>query len=112
MSCCQKGLQTCRIEGVGKIQFFFSIGRLEVSSEVICKGMGRKFQLCVQIAELCHFCIETNVNLCQKVLMASGPVYYNHRQISFISPKEKVQDLSFINTASPSIRGMDPSNFS
>ena len=50
------------MEGIGKIQFAFTIGTLEVSSHVICKGIGRKFELCMQNAGLCHFSIGTNVN--------------------------------------------------
>ncbi len=37
MSFCQKGLQTCRMEGIGQIQFSFTIRTLEVSRHIIWK---------------------------------------------------------------------------
>ncbi len=77
------------MEGIGKIQFSFTSGTLEVSGHVICNVLCRKFELCMQNAGLCHFAIGTNVNWRQKVLMAM--------QISFISPQKKAQDLYIIS---------------
>ncbi len=56
----------------GQIQFSFTIVTLEVSSHVICKGLGQKFELCMQNTGLYYFSIATNVNWCQKVLMANA----------------------------------------